>query len=311
MAFGDPQVFETLYNGDLETQSNFDSLLLRGTFDGATISAGAPTGWEFGSGSTAGKTIAAGSRTGGVGTDYYRAQYTAPGTGFLFHFYQVVPLRIHRGLSFGHTGRTFSFRIWARNNGTGTVQIQLTADLLKENLFSASEASQSASAVNLTSTWTLYTMSITPTADFMAAIGVNVNLTVTVDGNPDLQFDEADLYESYTFALNPTVPDDPDFMVPGETFVRTVNNSLLAFGPKDVGSARMRYQMNFGAVGLTQLQALRSFWLLRSPIRWQPKLPHLPTYVQCRIVGKSFPFAMHRGSVNANLYHGALQLEEI
>jgi hypothetical protein len=310
MAFGDPQILETRYAANVITGDNFQSLLVNGPLD-LPLAAGEAPGWTTGSIAGGTKSTPLGTRTGGNGTRYFRWTMTASGTGFLFDFYQDVDLRGNRALdAFGHSGRAFTFKIWARNVGTGTMRIALVAGFVNE-IGGGSEAAQSTAFTALTGTWTQYTLTVTPSASRTARINLDVQIDATVSGNPDIQFDEAEFYRAYTFEVNPTIPDDPDYMVPGQTFVRTVNNSLMDFGPLDSACAKLRYQMNFGMCGLNQLQELRSLWLLGSGMRWTPNLPHLPSVVEVRIVGKSFPFAMHRTSTSRNQYHGSLMLEEI
>ena len=315
MAFGDPMVFETLYNWALATNDNFDSLLIGGKFDSSALASDgiSPIGWLRVTGVAATPAMIAGWRTGGHGSYFYRSTHASPGPGTILLFYQYVLLRGHsRLVSQGHEGRPFTYNIWARNGGTGTETIQLALTAFQENLTTQVGADGVlGSAITLTATWTKYTITATPTSQLTAAYRPEVICYCTVNGSPILEFDEADFYEYFTFLNRATVPDDPDFIVPGESFARTVNNALLMYGPKDPASAKLRYQLNFGICGLEQLKSLRSFWFLRSPLRWQPNLPHLPTYIQCRIVSKSFGFAIHKSSFGANLYHGVLMLEEI
>jgi hypothetical protein len=225
-------------------------------------------------------------------------------------FAQIVRLNGNeRYTANGHAGRQFTFTIWAKNAGTGTVTIRLDFISLKEDLVTATGDSLIGSSVALTSTWTQYTLSTTPAQAETAAYQVRVRCDCTVNGSPDLQFDEAEFFTTYTFAVNASMPDSPRILVPNRTYQRTPTNRLLRHRPRAGNAAKHEYDLNFGLIGLTQLKALKSLWLLDTPLRWQPNLPHLPTYVAV-MMSDNFDLSMKSPSVNSNNYSGSLRLVE-
>jgi len=313
MAFGDPMVLDTRYNWNLNSLDNFDTLLVGGKFDGSALDSDgvSPIGWVFNAGVSGGKSMLAGTRTGGSGSYVYRMQATSPGAVTLSDVYQKVRLNGNENYDAnGHAGRPFTFSIWARNAGTGTVTITLSLRAYRENLTTANTIDDSISApVALTGTWTQYIRNVTPGNPLTAAYMVQITCAVTVNGNPDVQFDESEFYTTYTFAVNAAMPDSPRILVPNRTYQRTTASRLLRHRPRAGNAAKHEYELNFGLIGLTQLQALRSLWLLDTPLRWKPNLPHLPTYIAVMMVD-NFDLSMKSPSVNSNNYSGSLRLSE-
>lgn len=311
MAFGDPMVLDTRYNWNLDTKDNFDTLLIGGKFDASALDAnGWPPGW-FPSVNGGTMSMLAGTRTGGSGSFVFRQTSISPGIGNLLAFDQIVRLMGNeRYIANGHYLRQFTFSVWARNAGTGTVTIKLYLNAYAEDISTlVAGDSYASNAFVLTGTWTQYQLVVTLGQNLTAAFDAIILCAVTVNGNPDLQFDEAELVTSYTFAVNASMPDAPRILVPNRTYQRTVGNRLLRHRPRAGNAAKHEYELNFGLIGLTQLQALRSLWLLDTPLRWQPNLPHLPVYLAVMMTD-NFDLSMRSPSVNSNNYSGSLRLTE-
>jgi len=312
MAFGDPMVLDTRYNWALATLDNFDTMLVGGKFDGAAldVDAKSPPGWFMNSFVTATYSMLTGTRTGGSGSRVYRVQASSV-TGQLFYLYQNVRLSGNeRYDANGHSGRQFTFTVWAKNAGTGTaVVMTLYLGAYREDLATAVPADNNSAGFTLTSTWTKYTVSVTPASPLTAVYNVDIGCTLASTGSPDLQFDEAEFFTTYTFAVNAAMPDAPRILVPNRTYQRTAGNRLLRHRPRAGNAAKHEYDLNFGLIGLAQLKALKSLWLLDTPLRWQPNLPHLPAYLAVMMTD-NFDLRMRSPSVNSNNYSGSLHLAE-
>ena len=314
MAFGDPMVLDTRYNWSLSTRDNFDTMLVGGKFDGSALDVDgiSPIGWAALNPYSDGTfSMLSGTRTGGSGSRVYRVQYTSVGAHELVTISQVARLLGNERYEVnGHAARPFAFTIWAKNAGTGTVTIRLTMQALQEDITTPVSADTIIeSAVSLTGTWTQYTSAVVPGSPLTAAYKLKVDCVCTATGNPDLQFDEAEFYTTYTFAVNAAMPDSPRILVPNRTYQRTPAGRLLRHRPRAGNAAKHEYDLNFGLIGLTQLRALKSLWLLDTPLRWQPNLPHLPTYLAV-LMTDNFDLRMSSPSVNSNNYSGSLRLTE-
>lgn len=305
MAFGDPMVLRTLYNGGYGAVSH-DSLLIDGPMeDGLT---GTDWAWNFVS-ATPAIASAAGVRTGGGGSNIHRLTFTTPGTGTLGDYNQSVGLRGNSPLSgYGHNGLTFNGTIWVRRTDAGAGLITAVVKM-GENAFTTTGSSQ-----NLTSIGTWYQLDVSRA---LTATNSQPTLTLKVDlsyatggGSPVIELDDAILYHSYTFAVNAAMPDEPRLIAPGRSFQRAPGGTMIEHRSATVTCNKHEYTLHFGLVGLAQLKSLRSLWLLDSPMEWQPNLPHLPTYLDVRFTG-DFNLRMRSPSVNSNNYYGTLTLAEI
>lgn len=316
MAFGDPMVMETIYNGDQATQSNFDSLLENGPLEIWSNTGAAPDGWtESILKAVTSHGRAAGTRTSGVGSYYMTYLWptgTTNGTALIFN--QYVPLKGHeRFVSRGHKGRTFKLTFWVRVTTTGNTSWQIilyganAAGTPIESLGTVVDSTPSGSWTEITVTGSIANDA---TVQLLSYFSFTIDTTLGIGVTATLDLDEFALYEYYTFAVNAAMPDDPKLSVPNRSFRRTVSNKLIRHRPGSVVAAKYEYTLHFGLIGLTQVEALRSLYLLDTPIRWQPNLPHLPTYVQVVIVD-AVDFRLRSPSVNSNNYFGTLNLVEI
>lgn len=303
MAFGDPMMLATLYNGGVN-DTNHDSLLIDGPMDD-----GAPGDWSWDA-DVATPTISNqfGTRTGGAGSQFHRLTFTTPGTGVLGYYRQVVTLRGHNRLgNYGHQGEVIYAQMHAKRNdatsGTVTATVQITETV-------AGVSSGPPQAGMATGTW--YNLSAQRT---IAALSNTFEIRIKLEyggggGSPVIDVDEAALYLSYTFAVNAAMPDRPRLIAPGRAFQRTPGGVLVAHRSGALDCNKYEYTLNFGNIGLAQVKSLRSLWLTDAPMRWTPNLPHLPTYIDVRFSG-GFDIQMKSPSVNSNNFHGSLTLAEI
>lgn len=306
MAFGDPMVLATLYNGGI-SNVNHDSLLIDGPMDDGLTG----TDWTYNVG-VASPTVSeqSGARTGGAGSKFHRLTYSAPGTGLLGDYRQYVFLRYNDKFSGGgHNAETFDASIWVKRNdasaGTVTAQIKIA-----ENTVGVTSGG---SQVLSTGTWYELTGQRVITNSSTVALNLQIELHINYSvggGSPVIDVDEASLYKTYTFALNAAMPDDPRLIAPGRSFQRAPGGGLIEHRSGTPSCNKHEYVLHFGLVGLAQVKSLRSLWLLDSPMRWTPNLPHLPENLDVRFTG-DFNLRMKSPSVNSNNYSGTLTLAEI
>jgi hypothetical protein len=312
MAFGDPMQLATLYDLDFASglYSNYHSLLDNGPLEVWADTAAMADGWTYAfSSATPTFSRQAGTRTGGAGAYFQRMAYAAPGVAVLGDVEQYVRIRGDDSLDgIGHSGLDFTYSVWARNVGSGTCTIRLFADEYSD---SGTIGGTGNTATALTGTWTEYTVTRTiSTTHTLRQLHVYARLELTGAGSPTVELDEARLYSLYTFSVNPAMPDDPRLITPNRSFQRSPTNKLIQHRPGNSQTAKFEYTMHLGSVGLAQLKALRSLWLLQTPLRWNPNLAHLPTELYVLPTG-DFNLRMRSPSVNSNNYFGTLQLAEI
>jgi len=301
MADGDPMVLETIH-GDPE-----ESLLDNGSIELWSGSTGViPDGW-LGGGSMTHLRIA-GTRTGGSGSYHWRAsragavygQQTTAG-------YQWVELVGNDSLDArGHVSLCWS--VWAYETGADSPKIRIAVgewDKDKGNL------GKNAGYVGETiaGAWGLHEFGpYTLQHADCAYIYFLISIDSYASGNTEVWIDDVILKVSYTFAKNPSMPDSQSIVDPTRKFGRTIDGSLyMARG--DGGASKFQKTLNFGLIGIDQLKALRSLWLLGVPCRWTPNQPHLPSSLEVRVT--KFNFVARRGGFGSNCYGGSLELSEI
>jgi hypothetical protein len=307
MADGDPMVLATKWGGDLVTQSNFETLLVNGNFEDWDDTAAIADGWTWiGAGYTF--TRQAGARTGGAGAYYQRATKASVGAATME---QTIDLRGHADLdALGHMGREFTGSIWLREQGAGTTDISLV--LRGYSGISLIESGSTVTADPMPAgAWTQYTATYTIANATVDKINFEISFNVASGtGAQQIEIDDAMLYRTYTFANNPSMPDNQHFDVPGREYIRTVGADLL-MGRAAGSTAKYELPLRFGLIGLDQLKELRSFALLDKPVHLTANHPHFPVYWQGRIVGR-FKFGLMRGaSFGSGQYAGVLNLSEL
>lgn len=308
MANGDPMVFQTRFNGDDATDSNRDSLLENGPLENWANTAAAADGWTWDQSQVSVLLRVAGTRTSGLGSYFQRISIASPTAALVGGYLQRVTPRGHAGhLGYGHKGQSCTVSIWARQTGAGSATINLR--IAELNSADTILASSSTGATALTGTWTKYTVTRVLDQDTTRKLEINAILTSSSTGALVMELDEAEMFFAYTFAVNPRIPDDQD-LEDDRNFVRTLAMSLLTSGSAS-SSAKYNKRLAFAIVGLTQVERFRSFYLLRTPIRWLPYHAHLPSELQVMIVSKRFDFSLMRSSFATDAYRGTLELAEI
>lgn len=305
MADGDAMILATLWNGDLATQSNFDSLLVNGPLEDWPDANDLATGWAYSSGWT--ETRQAGNRTGGVGGFYQRLVRGSPSTSV---WEQFIDLRGHAALdALGHMGREFTAEIWVRDQGAGSVDMSFRMFTYRSNGITLLQSGAITSATPVPSSWTKYTATITINDATAAKIKFHVTFN-NQSGAQQIEIDECALYRTYTFDRNPSVPDNQPLAIPHREYRRNSAGDLLMGRPSG-STGKYEKRLRFGLVGLTQLKELRSIALLDKPVHLTPFHPHFPEFFQARIVG-DFNFRLvPGGSFAGNHYAGDLILSEL
>lgn len=313
MAFGDPMVFETIWDGIRYGNANYQSLLVNGPIEEWDNTAAAPNGWLY-TDTFGGVTHlrVAGTRTGGAGAYFHRISYGSGGTGALGAIGQSSYVKLYGDKAlpgYGHDNVPVSGSIWLRNTGVATCSYTVNLLAYADDGTTLVQTVGTTSGT-LTGTWTQYSVSGTITNDSAALLQLQVVFTRGAVNTAVFEIDEALLTISYTLATSPSWPDDGVVQVPFRSFARGAAGSLIRHRTGAHSGGKHQWRFNFGLMGQAQYDRLKSLWLLDCPLRVTPNLPHLPTYFECRWVN-DFDFAMHRASVASVRYQGTMVLSEL
>ena len=303
---GEAMILRTIWGGRLSDLTNFKSLFRNGTIEEWVNTAAVPDGWSWYFGAeTPTFSRQAGSLGGGTGAYYLKAAFAAPPSGILGALQQTVQLK--GGGSFdarGQYGREFTIAVW------------FSSDRSIQSIFEVREKNAAGTTlVTHNNSYSVHSGATERTYSFTVAHAETVQLHCSFTvfrydaGAQYIAFDDAKLYRSYTFAVNPSVPDDQVLSVPDRKFSRTIGSTLLLARP-DAGCAKIQKSLHFGLIGLTQLEEFRSLWLCDSPMTWWAYHPHLPVTVVVRWTN-DFDFRLVGKSFGANHYGGNMVLTEV
>jgi len=308
MADGDPMVLQTVYGKPEQ------SIVSNGPFDiWSWTGTQPPAGWTVGGFGTI--TRVTGARTGGSGIYYVRRDYEhLGGSAFTNLLLPADPIELAGNDALparGHYGAALYVHVWAYENGTDSPRLDISLHQFDDI---SSYPGPALSAL------TVPTQSLHPgwyrhiygpyvineaTCKYIAPL---VYLDSLIAGDAEIYLDDLQLFMSYTFAANPSMPDDQDIFDPTEKYARTISGSLV-MGSGAAGSAKHQKMLNFGLIGLDQFKALRSLRLLKRPMRWTPNQPHMPASLDVRMT--AFKFGAGRGAFGSNIYRGSMELSEI
>lgn len=310
MAYFDPMIFRTRYNRLLTPVGSYDSLILNGKLEKWTNTAAVADNWTAATGWT-GVTLSrsAETRTGGSGSYAQRIVATGYSAGTYWQMYQTYVMLGHlQYVGRGHYNKFVSGYAWLRDaNNSGRFSGRVIIEML--NSAGGVLSTQYGNSVVLTSTWQQVWVTLTTAHADVAQLRFTIRVTCDSTGTtPDIRIDDAELYEEYTFARNPSMPDEDEIMIPGRNFVRTIGGTLLRGRPAAV-QARIEKRLNFGMISLTQVEALRSLYLHDCPLEWVPNHPLLPALLEVRCIG-NFDFHFITAAGGSNHYGGSLTLSE-
>jgi len=304
MADGDPMVLQTI-SGDLS-----ESLLNNGPIElwsGATNVS--PDGWEC-TGVPSSVDRDAFPLTGAPGAYSVIIADSGMSLGGWGNFRQIAVSGLNGSDSLpsrGHKGQSFVASI--RHKLSGTAALLATLWIYERNSSGSTVASHYVD-FSPTGTPQLASQAFTISHDDCVALWYVITITVVTTGYMFLAFDDAQLYRTYTFAANPSMPDQQSIFVPNRKFGRDAGGKLYrARGATN--TAKFQKQLNFNLIGLAQYKALRSLWLLDVPCRWTPNHPHLPSSLDVRLTDDQFNFSLGKGGFGSNIYRGSLELSEI
>ena len=163
-------------------------------------------------------------------------------------------------------------------------------------------------------TWTAASYALALGATPNAALyGIEVQLhTNLVSDNggatPSVWWDDLSMYSSYTFAKNPSMPDDGRMFLE-EQVGRNADNSLVTYR-YPANMAKNKQRLNFSLITQAQMERLRQLWLAGKALTWTPNLPKYPSTLKVKIVGKEFTPAQNSPLIGAG-YKVNLELEEV
>jgi len=163
-------------------------------------------------------------------------------------------------------------------------------------------------------TWTAasYALSLgaTPNAA-LYGIEVQLHTNLVADNNaatPSVWWDDLSMYSSYTFAKNPSMPDDGRMFLE-EQVGRNADNSLVTYR-YPANMAKNKQRLNFSLITQAQMERLRQLWLSGKALTWTPNLPKYPSTLKVKIVGKEFAHTQNSPLIGAG-YKGSIDLEEV
>jgi len=312
MADFDPMVLRTRYNRLLAPVGSYDSLILNGKLEKWTNVAALADNWTENTGWT-GITLnrLAGTRTGGAGLYVQRIRATGHSAGTFYQMYQTYVMLGHAQFdACGHYNKFVAADAWVRN--AGTTPGNYSARLIIEMLSSTGGllgSPQYGSIVTLSATWQQIWVTLATANTGCRQLRLTVRIICDVaTPDPDINVDDVEMYEEYTFARNPSMPDEGEIMVPGRNFSRTIGGTLLRGRPAAV-TAKWEKQLNFGLIGKTQVEALRSLYLHDVPMEWVPNHPLLPALLEVRWIG-DFDFKLISSAAGTNHYGGRAVFSE-
>lgn len=298
MADADPMVLTTLdmlENGPLE--------------DWADTSEPAD-GWGYskaGSQEEPTKTRQSGSRTGGSGSYFQRLDYSSILVAELGNYWQKINLLGNPNLDGnGHKGITFTTKVWGRKVGSAAINMKIR--IIERTSGDVYIAQYDSGIQSMGTSWAELTFNHAITNNACAIVQVQAHFWGMSTGYATIDLDDFEHKTSYTFARNPSMPDDQRLSVPGRKFRRSIAGDLLR-SRSGASVAKHEKRLVFGLIGLDQVKALRSLALLDVPLSWQPFHPHLPDNLNVRIVN-DIDFTT-QAAFGTNAYQGTLVLSEI
>jgi len=301
MANGDPMILSTLTDGG-------GSMLLNGDMEDWADTADAADYWTWTETQVATLSRQSGTRTGGAGSYFQRISIAAPAQSEIGIYSQEVTPEGSVELDVkGHDGQTLTCSVWARDTGAGTSTLQMK--LIEYDAAETSSLMTPGDVEDLTSDWVQYTFAFTLSYDLMHHLNFQIFVASSGAGSSIVDLDDALLYIGYTFAANPSMPDNQILSVPMRQFRRTLGGRLIRSRPAGP-VAKIEKQLSFRLVGQAQHNALRSLWLLDQPMTWTPNHPHLPSTLQVRWVN-DFDFHTIGPFSSGPLYAGTMVLSEI
>jgi len=300
MAYGDPMQLITVA-GDTN-----ESLLVNGSIELFEPSE-MPTGWQCtGPYDSVTQQVAIAS-PGFWSVLFYDASF---GTGAWGEFRQIAAVELPGSDSLwarGHYGMPLYAKIWLKQTGTATVGATLYVD---EVYMPSTVLTTHSQVTSISGVAVEATLSTTITNASCNGLRFRLGVNVTGSGSIYLYVDMCAVYLSYTFAANPSMPDDQEIIDSTELYGRTkAGNLYMACG----GATASKHQktLHFGLVGLDQFKALRSLRLLKRPMRWTPNQPHMPASLDVRMTGYKMGLTARQGSYGSNSYGGWIELSEI
>lgn len=311
MADFDPMILRTRYNRLLAPIGSYDSLILNGKLEKWTVTSALADNWTENTGWT-GITLSrlAGTRTGGAGSYVQRIQATGYTAGTFYQMYQTYVMLGHAQLdAFGHYNKSVLGFAWVRNVGSspGNFSARLAVELL--NASGVTLSTFYGTIVTLSSTWQQIFITLATANTACRSLRFTIRIICDVIGAaPDINVDDAEMYEQYTCVRNPSMPDEGEIMVPGRNFSRTIGGTLLRGRPTAV-TAKWEKQLHFGLIGLSQVEALRSLYLHDCPMEWVPNHPLLPALMEVRWIG-DFDFKLISSAAGSNHYGGRAVFSE-
>lgn len=307
MADFDPMILRTRYNRLLAPVGSYDSLILNGKLEKWTNVNTVADNWTIGD-SQGGSTWSRYSttRTGGAGSYAQRIEWpsssmTIPGS----MRQQYVLLGHNQMYARGHLGRTINASVWVK--GTGIAGQACSLYIIERDI-NDNDIGSSYSYFVMTASWQKLTHS--RVIDGLATRKFEIHLQFLRFATIALDYlvDDAELYQEYTLARNPSMPDEGEIMVPGRNFSRTIGGTLLRGRPAAV-TAKWEKQLHFGLISKTQVEALRSLYLHDSPMEWVPNHPLLPALMEVRWIG-DFDFKLISSAAGSNHYGGRAVFSE-
>lgn len=206
----------------------------------------------------------------------------------------------------GHYGSIIKASGYMKRGDANAFQARLDVSFYDVNGTFISAASSD--IVALTDSWALFTVNSAaiPANAVVVTIAAVCSVAGAVTG-AIFHVDSLDVYEDYTFAKNPSMPEQA-----GEEYVRKdfrdISGELSSF-IHNADQSKVSGTLNFGLITEAQMKAFYSLWSWKMPLIFTPNLNKLPTTLNIQLAPK-FEF----NHVSTNLvagYSGSLKYEEI
>jgi hypothetical protein len=238
------------------------------------------------------------------------ATQTAPLSQYFYVRYRLPMPGLNAPLYYANAG--FTIGSWLRTDNVALLTFKMRVSLCDSAW--AEIAGYDTAIAPSANTWTAASYALALGATPSASLyGVEIRLYTTLASDnggttPAIWWDDLSMYDSYTFAKNPSMPDDGRLFI-REQADRLADETLVTYR-YPASQAKNKQRLNFSLITQAQMERLRQFKLHGKAVTWTPNLPKLPSTLIVKIVGQEFALTQNSPLIGAG-YKGSLELEEV
>jgi hypothetical protein len=208
----------------------------------------------------------------------------------------------------GHLGAVIAGSIYFKQlDVISTVQGKVHIFEIASDGTTVLETHHDSAPFTLTTAWALHSFSAAITNSATVYYQIQIMYSVASAPGADVLCDYLDTYETYTFAKNPSMPEQAD--VDRETKQSRLANRTLKSFTYPASGYKFSGKLAFGLISEAQMLALRSLWIWDKELTFTPNLNKLPASLAIRL-GKKFDFNHVSPNLGAG-YKGSLEWEEV